>query len=389
MARRVVLSAFTVFCLIWHCLVSVAGAQEVTFPPRPDFKQLLQKMAEEPPESCGDSRGWDADKRELEADAFEQAASAVTEGLNAPSADGNTAKDRAAAVMRKLEQQSVQLNAAWPAKDRFHFEVLDYAPALVVTMSIRSQANYFVFGIPATDDSGKPHQLWRQLGEGDTGEEVPYVSVEMFPLHRGPSGNPRFLASFVRSGCAGSYGVRYDIEEWDRKSLEYLSQILKQDGAFGLDAEPSAQGPTKENPFPTTGTLQKTGALLALPYCWFTDIDTWDSPSLCAEDKYDLSGDEIRFLGRRFNRPDLVPIAKVLEYAKRHDYPEVLAYSGSAAVARKIMRELDGGYGFDSQLETVQLGAGRERVRAAYSDEPGFVVEKRGDRWLVVSFSSK
>jgi hypothetical protein len=325
----------------------------------------------------------------LEAGAFEQAANAVTEGLNAPSADGNIATDRASEVMRKLEQQSAELNAAWPAKDRFHFEVLDYAPALVVTMSIRSQANYFAFGIPTTDDSGKPRKLWQQLGEGDTGEEVPYVSLNVFPLHRGPSGNPRFLASFVRSGCAGSYGVRYDVEEWDRKSMEYLSHILKQDGAFGLDAEPSAEGPTKTNPFPTIGILQTTGALLTLPYCWFTDIDTWDNPSLCAVDKYDLSSDAIRFVGRTFNRPDLVPVAKVLQYAKQHDYPEVLAYSGSAAVARKIMRELDGGYGFDAQLETVQLGAGRERVRAAYSENPGFVVEKRGDRWLVVSFASQ
>jgi hypothetical protein len=125
-----------------------------------------------------------------------------------------------------------------------------------------------------------------------------------------------------------------------------------------------------------------------LPFCWFSGIDTWDNPSMCAVDTYDLSGDSVRFQSRAYNRPDLLPVAKAIEFAEKHDYPAVLAYCASASVARKIVRELATGYGFDTEVEIKELGPGRERVRPAYSDVPGFVVEKRGDRWVVVSFSS-
>lgn len=80
-------------------------------------------------------------------------------------------------------------------------------------------------------------------------------------------------------------------------------------------------------------------------------------------------------------------MAKAIEYAEKHDYPAVLSYCGPAAVVRKMIRELANGYQFEDDLEVKVLGPGRERVRAAYSKEQGFVVEKRGDRWVVASFS--
>jgi hypothetical protein len=187
-------------------------------------------------------------------------------------------------------------------------------------------------------------------------------------------------------GCAGSFGQRYAIEEWNPVREEYLSEAISQTGASGLEASPE-HPPTKEDPFPTVGVLKTDGTRITLPYCEFTQLDTWDNPSLCMVDTYDVSGDVVVFLGRRYNRPDLVPVAKALGYAKAHDLPALRAYCASDAVARKILRE--GGYGFDAELETVRLGAGRERVRAAYSDDAGFLVEKRGNRWLVVSFGSK
>ena len=105
-------------------------------------------------------------------------------------------------------------------------------------------------------------------------------------------------------------------------------------------------------------------------------------------DTYDVSRDAITFVGRRYNRPDLAPVAKALEYAKAHDLPALRGYCASDAVAQKILRTLPGGYGFDAELEALQLGATRERVRPAYSRVPGFVVEKHGDRWLIVSFDA-
>ncbi|HEX4319786.1 MAG TPA: hypothetical protein VHZ52_02720, partial [Acidobacteriaceae bacterium] len=227
------------------------------------------------------------------------------------------------------------------------------------------------------------------LGEDhwDDYHDLPWSKLDVFPLHRGSSGTVRFLLSMVGGGCVGSYGRKYAIEEWNPEEDFYLSEAVNQTGAVEMDAEPE-QPPTKKVPFPTVGMLKTEGTQITLPYCEFTQLDTWDNPSLCMVDTYDISGDAIRFVGRRYNRPDLAPVAKALEYARAHDLPALRAYCVSDVVAQKILRELPGGYGFDAELEVLQLGATRERARPAYSGVPGFVVEKHGGRWLIVSFDA-
>jgi hypothetical protein len=357
---------------------------------KPDFREILQKMTGEGATSCDALGTGKEDVPGLEKAAFERAAELVELELDNPVTQEYSAKERADAALTKLQRESAEINAAWPDERRFHFQVLDLAPALLIKMTIRTRASYFVFGTPAVDDETKLPHSWRQAGDYGPESESLYldVALELYPLHRGPSGNVRFLAVFTMLGCAGNTeGITYDAREWDpRGAPGYAQQIIKQEGAFGIDSNPSGRGPTAKDPFAPVGVLKTDGAMITLPYCWFSDLDTWDNPSLCAVDTYDLSGNAIRFVNRRYNRPDLVPVAKVLEYAEKHDYPEVRAYCVSDAVARKMMRE--GGYGFDTELETVRLGAGRERVRAAYSDDPGFVVEKRSGRWLVVSFDA-
>lgn len=37
------------------------------------------------------------------------------------------------------------------------------------------------------------------------------------------------------------------------------------------------------------GDLKTNGSAIMLPYCWSSPIDTWDNPSLCAADSYDIS----------------------------------------------------------------------------------------------------
>ena len=59
--------------------------------------------------------------------------------------------------------------------------------------------------------------------------------LDLYPLYRGTSGNARFLAKFIFSGCAGSIGVEYDAREWNPRGMGSLDQIIKQVGAFGLD----------------------------------------------------------------------------------------------------------------------------------------------------------
>ena len=359
--------------------------------PAPDFRQLLQKLAHADADPCQAPGDEKEDTSSTEYHLLQQVQDEITRELNAAETRSSSPAERATVALKKLERLSAEINAVWPEENRFHFEVLDLPPMLVVKISIRTHSSYIAFGIPA-GNSKEPNHQWQKIGfEGESlGHEILPTSLNLYPLERSPSGKARFLASFGYVGCAGNtFGVQYDVREWDPKNSSYLEQIVKQEGGLGIDSNPTGSGPTVKDPFAPVGVLSTAGAKLTLPYCWGSPLDTWDNLSLCAVDTYDLSGDEVRFVGRRYNRPDLVPVAKVIEYAEKHDYPEVLAYSGSAAVAQKIMRELDGGYGFDSQLETIRLGAGRERVRAAYSDEPGFVAEKRGDRWLVVSFSSR
>jgi hypothetical protein len=253
---------------------------------------------------------------------------------------------------------------------------------LVVKMGIRQDERFFAFGIPA--DSAKSDHAWQQIGWNDESSQfsVPPSRVDLYPLHRGPSGHARFLANMIYSGCAGSIGVGYDAREWDPEGTGSLARIIKQEGSFGLD--------NKVPDFPQIGKLQTDGPLITLPYCSFSAIDTWDNPSLCAVDTYDLSGDEVKFRSRLYNRPDLVPIAKAIEYAGKRDYHAVLGYCASDAIARRMVRDLPPDVGGADPLQVTRIGSGRERVRLGDPDSGyRFDVEKRGHRWVVVAFGTE
>jgi hypothetical protein len=319
---------------------------------------------------------------------FQRAAAEVAPALNSDATGPLSPQESVAKALEKLQQTSATANAAWMNENRFLFEILDLKPMRAVKMTIRTHPANFVFGIRHNFE-GRANRLWKLIGEDSLrfDHPAPRTLLELYPLKRGPSGYPRFLAKVDSFGCAGSLGVEYEIREWD-KSDEYLSELLQQRGSFGLDQAADGHGPTEKDPFAAVGRLNSKGARITRPYCTFTAIDTWDNPSLCAVDTYDLSGDDMQFAERRSNRPEPVPVAKAIEYAEKHYYPAVLAYCGSEQVARKIVRELPHGRGFDAGIEVLQLSAGTKRVRSNSSNEPGFVVEKRGDRWPEVSYSA-
>jgi hypothetical protein len=123
-----------------------------------------------------------------------------------------------------------------------------------------------------------------------------------------------------------------------------------------------------------------------LPYCWFSRIDTWDNPSLCSVDTYDISGDDIRFRSRTHSRPDLVPIAKAAEYAEQRDYPAVRAYCASPQVARKLVRDFLP-YVFADDVRLTYSGKEKEHVEFGFDHTYRFDVAKFADHWLVVAFS--
>jgi hypothetical protein len=357
------------------------GAQDQQIDPERDFQERLVRMSKLPPDACmasaEEEKTWNPADSEYRL--FSRGAEVVEQALNAADASSESAKARASEALEKLEKMSGEVNAAWPEENRFHFEVLDIPPALAVKMRIRTSATYFVFAAPAEDASGNPNLRWQRVGSDDAPfeQESARSLIELFALRRGPSGNGRFLARIEPFGCAGSIGVVYDAREWNPEGLGRLDQIIKQTGSLGLDDQVPG--------FEWIGDLKTDGDLITLPYCGFSSIDTWDNPSLCAVDTYDLSGEGVQFVSRDYNRPDLVPIAKAIEFAQQHDYAALLGYCASSEVARDMVREL-GPHFYAEDVRVTPTGNRRERVELGDDGTFQFDVEQRGDRWVVVAF---
>lgn len=347
-----------------------------------DFRQLLQEFTEFSPNPCElDGQKKDFPSGQIESRLFSLASEMIIKELNAGSDVPKSPQERAEETLKKLEQLSATVNGAWPDENRFHFQVLDLPPALVVKVSIRTHETFVVFGVPEKD-CGKPNSLWKMVGS-DTDyfvDEPLFSGLNIYRLNRGPSGHTRFLAVFERGGCAGCTGVVYDAHEWDPEDNGTLKQVIHQTGAFGMD--------DKVPGFAQIGQLQTNGSMITLPYCRFSDIDTWDNPSLCAVDTYDISGDSVRFHSRKYNRPDLVPIAKVIEYSKQRDYPAVLGYCASSEVARKLVSNVLP-YLFPDEVRVSRRGKEKEHVELGSGPTYSFDVQKFAGHWRVVAFSIK
>jgi hypothetical protein len=349
-----------------------------------DFRQRLQKLAVLSPDPCGPpsprEKEWTPADSEFRL--FSRAADIITESLNTASSDTNLPKERAVVALGKLEEASSEVNADWPEDNRFHFQILDIPPLLVVKMEFRTSARYFVFGIPHEEVSEKDTPVWHTVGSDDVSleQESARSLIELFALHRGPSGNARFLARTEPFGCAGSIGVIYEAIEWNPEGIGSLQQIVHQEGSFGL--ADNVEG------FPQIGELRTEGSLITLPYCWFSAIDTWDNPSLCALDTYDLSGDDVKFQSRAYNRPDLVPLAKAIEYAQQREIAAVRGYCASSEIADRLVREMPPHF-FAGEIQVNATGKGSERVELGDGPADWFEVEERQGRWVVVDFGEE
>ena len=355
---------------------TVAEGQRPPGPPR-TFESLLKEIASAPGDPCNYQTPDFQDRSELERSIFDAADKAVVAKLNEPPrATPSGAKTRATEALQDLERRSAEINRSWPEERRFHFETLELPPALVVKLMLRTRWTFSFYAPgPGGDD---PMGSWRVIGAPDDGRysSAPSVWVGLFPLARGPSQAVRFLATFGSAGCAGaSGGLSYYAYEWDPESST-LDEFIRIEGAHNIASLAEAR---------------TEGSVIRLPYCWFSAVDTWDNPELCAVDSYDLSGDRVRFVGRDYNLPDLAALAKAIEYAKARDYPATLAYCGSADVARRMVRDLPPFLGIpafdkDPDFPAKRISASKESVDFG---DFHFELEKRGDRWLVVSFRVK
>jgi hypothetical protein len=348
-----------------------------------DFRQRLQKVAVLSPDPCGSpsprEKEWTPADSEFRL--FSRAADIVNEALNAAASNAKLPKERAAAALGKLEEASSEINADWPEDNRFHFQILNVPPLLVVKMEFRTSARYFAFGVPQEEVSEKAQPVWHRVGSDDVlAQESARSLIELFELHRGPSGKARFLARIEPFGCAGSVGVVYEAREWNPEGIGSLEKIIHQEGALGLDD--NVEG------FPQIGDLRTDSSLITLPYCRFSAIDTWDNPSLCAVDTYDLSGDDVKFQSRVYNRPDLVPVAKAIEYAQERDFAAVRGYCASSEIADRLVREMPPHF-FAGEIQVNASGKGSERVELGDGPAYWLEVEERQGSWVVVDFGQE
>lgn len=387
MAPRTRARLFRTLAICILLFARIASASSQNLPVSPDsmegVRALLQKLIGASYSGCGAESGIDYDVVQNGRKVFAAVVDRVARAMNSAKADGNSPQDEARAFLVQVEQLSANINSAWPKENRFHFLILDISPIVVVKMNLGSNQTFYVFA-KHENDSFLPSRIWHEAGSDDLwlDREPMWTEMDVHSVPRGPSGNARFISSTAFSGCMGSSGLEYDMREWDPEFGE-LNQVLKQDGAMGMDEAANGQGPTRKDPFAPIGKFEIRGAQLNLPYCWFSPIDWWDNPSLCALDTYDASGDEIRFRSRAYNRPELVPIAKALGFAEQHDYPATRAYCASDSVARQFFNDPPGIESTENPKVT-QLADGKLRVQ--FVNSSSFVVVKRADRWVIESF---
>src|SRR5580693_1263216 len=81
--------------------------------PRPDFHQLLEKIASFVPEPCDSPYQANREAADIESSAFDLAADAVTKGLNASGASPSSAMERATEALTRLQRMSAEINASW------------------------------------------------------------------------------------------------------------------------------------------------------------------------------------------------------------------------------------------------------------------------------------
>src|SRR5579864_5277466 len=130
MASRSIVAA-----LLALALLGPAGVRQCRCAPVPqsdslaDFRQLLKKLVDFSPDPCGPPYAKDDWRSaEIESPIFRKAADIVTQALNASPAGPGSPRERAEAILKRLEQTSAVVNASWPAEHRFHLQVLDLSP---------------------------------------------------------------------------------------------------------------------------------------------------------------------------------------------------------------------------------------------------------------------
>src|SRR5271167_103682 len=155
-----------------------------------DFRLRLQKLAVLSPDPCGPPSPQEKEWTQADSEfrLFSRAADIVTEALNTASSNAKSPQERVTAALGKLKEASSEINADWPEDSRFHFQILDVPPLLVVKMEFRTSARYFAFGIPHEEVSEEDPPVWHEVGSDEVSleQESARSQIALFELHRGP-----------------------------------------------------------------------------------------------------------------------------------------------------------------------------------------------------------
>ncbi|MFZ2021747.1 MAG: hypothetical protein ACLP00_28225 [Terracidiphilus sp.] len=366
-------------CLIFP---TQSRSQQVTQrTPIQKFEATLVALASASPDDCGwdqPTRRFNGDTSKLEDELFQDADEAVLNALNSTGANPAKVIER---TLDSLRTTAERVNHDWPADRRFHYDLLTIQPVFVVVYHIRSRSTWSVFAVPA--DASWPKKgkntEWKQVGEDDFRWQDPKGDQRagVYSIQRGPSGLARFLSKSDEISCGdGITGLTWKAYEWNPAGIGSFETVIERTGVEKRDDDP---------PYQTVGKLRTTGPLITLPYCENSAVDLYVDALLCSVDRYDLSGDVVRFISSETNRPDLDTVAKVVQYADARDYEAVLAYSASPQVARKMVEEMPPGVAGNGSGEDYPPIRGDHQT----IDIEGlhFELEKHDGRWVVVRFT--
>jgi hypothetical protein len=361
------------------------------------FKDLATQLAAAPPDDCPTLHpgGYSAAAHGGENDLFDATDQAVVAAVDGPESVGH-APSVADLVLHQLQDTSAQANASWPEERRFHYQILDLGTAIVLKYTIRTRATFSVLGIPAFFsgvDERRNNNYWVQVGN-DSFRHGEYRSNEQLALSilgPAPSRRPRFLATFNHVSCGDNQITLVDYRgyEWNPADTGNLKTIVHQagvttGGTFDELATPTAE-PAHVTAAPATAA-QTTGKTIALPYCRHSNVETHGLPLLCDVDTYDVSGDEVRFVSRNTNRPDLNAIARLIELAQARDVAAAAVYTTSPKVARDAVEQIPTDISIES-LRLMHTAPDKESIHMQDGIDLTFDIVKVRGRWLVSAFT--
>ncbi len=337
------------------------------------FSVLVRKLIENPPADCSgpiDTKttniGLDTERQ-----IFDLLSGTVLAALN--TVPGGSTGETIQTALAPFQSVGTQVAVSWSADERLRYELLPVQPLLILKFAIWNQATFIAYAPIPVSASQSNH--WKIAQAGSTGDSA-FEKLDMFPLWRGLSGNPRFLIVKHFSGCMAGMTYDYMVDGYEWNSEQgFIKTTLHKESEFSEGT-------------PSPGKLQTTGKVIAIPYCWSGDLHfTSVSAPICSLDTYDLSGDTVRLVGTQDDPDDLALIEKVIEGAERN-LAALAAHCKSPEVARNIMGTMPVNPFFVfEELSSKQLGVGREQIDLSDDREDlKFVLEKQGSHWLVAHF---